>query len=192
MLFGLHFFSAYVAAAGGNIGDIAGPIIVFIVIAVQLMRAARTFSKNKPGGQRPQAQSQPSSSPEDDLRDFPGGLSGESKPTTVSVPIQPVIPHLEPQSTPSPAQSMLETKMVITRQTPAKPTPIVALPVPLAPTPVPVKAIVPHQATRPAGSGRRLSDVVGRLGSRHLLREAIMLREILGPPLGERPRPPIA
>jgi hypothetical protein len=191
MLSGLHSFAPCVAAAGGNIGDLAGPIIVFIVIAIQLMRAARVFAKNKPNVQRPSPRSQSSPSPEDELRDFLGSLSGEPKPAPVSAPTQSVFTSPESQAAPPPIPM---GTFIITRHTPAKTAPIVALPVPDAPAPIPipVKTIVPQQASRPAGSGRRLADIVGRLGSRHLLREAIILREVLGPPLGQRPRPPIA
>ena len=94
MLFGLHSFAPYVAASGGNIGDIVGPIIVFIVIAIQLMRAAKAFTKNKPSVQKPAAKPQSPSSADEALRDFLGSLSGESKPAPVSAPMQPVIPPL--------------------------------------------------------------------------------------------------
>jgi hypothetical protein len=180
MLSGLHFFAPCVVASG-DIGDIVGPIIVFIVIAVQLMRAAKIFAKNKPGGQRP-APRPHSSQPDESLRDFLESLSGESRPG--SKPLPESTPQVEaPPPVPPPM-------FVITRHTPAQPIPIVAQIVP--DKPVPVKMTVPQRATRPAGSGRRLSDVIGRLGNRHLLREAIILREVLGPPLGERPRPPVA
>ena len=52
---GCIFSRPYVAVSGGNIGNIVGPIIVFIVIAIQLMRAAKAFTKNKPSVQKPAA-----------------------------------------------------------------------------------------------------------------------------------------
>jgi hypothetical protein len=168
----------------GDIGDMIGPIVIFLVIVVQMIRAARTFTRNKP---RPMdsretiAKPRPLS-PEEELRDFLGGLSGEHKQNPAPVPLPDSGAAAEDEAPPLIASR--RTITILRRSPPMEPPPVFETMPVEAPAPMPIP--VTKAPMRITGKDLVLSDITGALGNRQLLRQAIVLREVLGPPLGLR------
>jgi hypothetical protein len=177
------FLLPTIMLSSDSIGDMIGPIIIFVVIITQIIRAARTFTKNKPVVSTVKSTKPLSRSPEEELRDFLGGLSGESKqvPATVPPPLSTAAPvHKTPPA-------VTHKSITILRRSAPKETPSVIHAAPIevpAPVAIPVTKLEPMRTV----SSRDLirSDIMAALSTRQLLKQAIVLREVLGPPLGLR------
>ena len=174
------FLVPTITASSAGIGDMIGPIIIFVVIISQMIRAARNFTKNKPGHTVPNAKPQ-SRSPEEELRDFLGGLSGESRKAPEPAR-QPDVNTTTWNQAP-PAVSG-KTFTILRRSPPKEPQPVM----PTEPVELPLPVAIPVAKAEPMRIGRDLirSDITAALSTRQLLRQAIVLREVLGPPLGLR------
>jgi hypothetical protein len=178
------FLLPTITASGGGIGDMIGPIIIFVVIVSQMIRAARTFNKNKPISTTPSTKPQ-ARSPEDELRDFLGGLSAETKQAPAPPPPPPIL-STEASHRPPPVVS--HKSITILRRTAPKEMPPVIQAAPVVELPQPVAIPVTRLEPMRTGKDRDLirADIITSLSTRQLLRQAIVLREVLGPPLGLR------
>jgi hypothetical protein len=175
-----------------SLGNMALPIIIFIAIIFKVIKGFSNFSQSKPGTGQPKPRTD-SLSPDTQIRDFLESLSGESKheaqheaQATMPPPVpQPVrrpevrlttkhtsyqISSVPRATAPAvPTVTMFETKPII------QPAVVPAMEVR---TPVKVAVAVQRLPLR--------TSLIHKLAHRDSLREAILLREILGPPLALR------
>jgi len=174
-----------------SLGDMLVPLIVVIVIIVNMIRAFKKFSQSRPGTGEAKPQTD-SLSPEAQIRDFLDSLSGETKhqpereeqaampppvPQTVRRPeIRPAPRKMTYQVSPVPRATVAAVSTVTTLET--KPIqPAIVHGTDLR-KPVRVAVAVPGLHLR--------ASLMHKLAHRDLLKEAILLREILGPPLALR------
>jgi len=174
-------------AAGG--GDIFPLIIIVVVIVAQLIKAVKgpKPTVTKPGSQP--AEDGTFVAPEDELKKFLESLSGGG---SSSKPEQPVPVPTQPRQKPREIRVIEPVKPVTIRTARVK-EPDYAFEEPFvpevaAPPPLPVAAARQTAAFSEASPARITdktphirSQIVGELTSRHSIRKAIVLREILGP-----------
>ena len=178
------------AVDGGGIFWLA--VVIFVIIS----KIAKASKKNAPPTQKPGLPDMSDFSPEDELRDFLKRLSpgSEAAPPPVPQPQRHVPPPPVPIQTIrtiTTSQSGTVRTRVQTVHRPAprvQPTPppppiLEAVVVPAMPEPVHSPA---PAASAPAPGDKRRAAIIADLRNRECLREAIILREILGPPLALR------
>jgi len=159
-------------------------LIIFSVIVTQILKASRAAKPRPPpeGGAAERRPPRPLTDASDELREFFEQLSGGKAPP--SRPAPPPVPAAARPAAPAAARRPGRGK-------PAEPPPV-----PAAPRAVPASAAGPG---RPIGIRRqaprrrprteiapRLEEIVGRLDDRRALARAMVLREVLGPPVGLR------
>lgn len=155
---------------------------IFIIISVvaQIIKARKKSANQEPMQPESKGDNRAPAKSEDDLRQFleklAGGRPQRTAPAEVNIP-QQVVP---PRPPPTP------------RQAPPQPRPQRPQPKPVAsPPPTP-----PTTDAQPVNAAKRTNTIAGAL--QNLLRaelqqgdsiqKAIVLREILGPPIGLKPR----
>jgi hypothetical protein len=189
---GLEYLSQPTAALfAGSLGDVAIPLIIVIVIIVNVIRGFSKFSQSRPGTGQAEPQTD-SPSPDEQIRDFLESLSGETKhqakheqqsvlPPPVPQPVARPVPHQAPPRQTS-FQSSSAPRITATAVTPVTTleTNIQHIVVPALDLRKPVKAAMTVQ--RPSFR----TSLMRKLASGDSLRETILLREILGPPLALR------
>lgn len=160
-------------------------VIILVSIVAQLVKAGKRTS----AGERPPRPGTPSESPGGELQDFLRSLSGQQtppEPATLRVPPPPPPPAPAPQKVRA-VHSPAPKKRVVQKPPPppGQTQPVsakVQQPASLTPTPV----AAPAREPAPRLLGRNVALL---FRDRTSLREAIVLREVLGPPLGARTQP---
>jgi len=170
-------------------------LIIFSVIVTQILKASRAAKPRPPseGGGGRERPPRPVSDASEELREFIEQLSGGKAPPSKPAP-PPVLASARPAARPAAAQR--PARRTATRPPPVPAAPRVAPPRPAAPRP---SAVPPSGLGKPIGTRRqaprrrpradiapRLDEIVGRLDDRRALARAMVLREVLGPPLGLR------
>ncbi len=167
-----------------NIGVIWGVFIIISIVA-QVIKSRRKVADQAPGGHASMREegNQPATK-DDELRQFLESLSG-GKPRPEEIP-PPVIQRqeLQPmlQQAPQPQPQQKPKKQRRPEQPPA---PIITQPVP-SPTVRIMPAVELETVVTPNTSLQRL--IRTELQQTNATRKAIVLREILGPPIALRPR----
>ena len=191
----------HVPIASGAEGFI-GFIVVLVIIVSQLVRAGKSISS---AAGKPQRPAERGHAPEDELRDFLKRLSqgaDQPPPLLPRQPAPPPLPHRTARTTassrpgaargrsqPAPQPAPHRAQKVLPQPVPPAPAVIRAAPAP-EPETVPARA-EPMRVTTPAAvaskaASRRRAGIVTVLKDREAARSAILLREILGPPLSLR------
>ncbi len=178
----------FIVRAG--LDDLIPVIIVFTVIITRIIKAARAAKPLQPPpppdrSVPPDAPRQPAREPADELREFLEALSGgepaRPKPPPPRTPVQPVPrqPILRAAPPPPPARPMMAERAM------AQPT---QRPVPARKTQPQPPRTLPRSVYAHTTETNPLRDsLTASLRGRQSLRNAWLLREVLGPPVGLRP-----
>lgn len=145
-------------------------IVVIAVIVAQIVKALKKAGAASGQG-APQQPVREYADPQEELRKFLEELSGVPQPPQRAPEAQKIVtpPHRQPASRPPPAAA-------------SKPKPA---PPPQRKTPTPV-VLQKDVYASPLGSSPRAAAFAKKLRNYGTARESIVLREILGPPLGLR------
>jgi len=194
--------------ASGGEGIFWFVVIVFVIVS-NIVKAMKKKQDATPPAGSPKPRTPVSKgeySPEEELRDFLKRLSQDAdqppplaparpvaKPpplpaevartTTSSQPgvARPPAPPYAHRARPRPANPHPEPRAPAVVQAPPLPQPVV-----YQAAPEPVRASVPAAPDAPTAADKRRADLVAFLKDRGCLQEAILLREILDPPLAMR------
>lgn len=182
-----------IAASGGE-----GLFWLAVAIFVIISKIVQASKKNAPPTRKPDQPDAADFSPEEELRDFLKRLSPgtESVPPPMPQPQRPVPPPLPAQAARTTTSSQPGAARARQPATPTRAAAPKARPVPL-PQPLPAQEVVAAvkrepvrsrapAAAVPAPENQRRAALIADLRNRESLREAIILREILGPPLALR------
>jgi hypothetical protein len=205
----------------GGFEDVIPVLVILAVIISQIVKAGKAVSRSKPGQRprqvappprpaatpsRPQA---PPLDPEDEMRRFLESL-GAPTPRPASArpppPPPPPVPAARPlvAETRKPDTQPRRTPRTATpKRFPLKPAPRRAEPVRLRPEPFPLSPAYRTAETRKRirqetqvsfrrpDASQRVRKLRGALATRGGLTHGILMREILGPPIGLRRRTPL-
>lgn len=183
-----------VIRAGSDIGDLFGLLLFIIIVTISVIVKAIEQARRAP---RPPARGpQPQTSPWEEVKRFleQAGVPTQTRPTPQQRRMQHPTPKVRPAS-----QITRRPSPVSARQT-IRPTVAPTIPPPrpaLAPAPQagprPVAPTIPMSAPPVTAARRTRAAFASILSLRSLppdqLRAAILLREVIGPPMAMRSRP---
>ena len=186
-------------------GGIVWFIFIVAVIISKIIKASKESSKSKSQPVSSGSSSKPYAAPEEELQKFLASLTGQTQSAPPPVPAPPkrvASPPAQPTQRPAAPVPVMKTPQV--RRQPARAKPVAPPPPPLRGqrrTPVaaskPRPAVVRHDQ-KPHGAYDeecgvcldegivKREDLILDLKGSHSLKKAIVLREVLGPPIALR------
>ncbi len=168
--------------------ELVWALFIIITIVAQIVKGARKVASQAPGKEGDADGERNRPAPDDELRKFLEGLSGGTPPKPAATPPPvppPVRPMAQPQARPRQTVRKPEPIRIKPQPKPKPPPPRVAAP-PIVEQPV---AVAPAAlVASPQRKASRFQKLLQKdLADSEAAQKAIVLREVLGPPLALRP-----